>query len=209
MADYRGTSTPQHAISEAGYPDNFRLKSGFQIGLIADCPIGNAFAIQPGARFSMQGFTDEYKNVYSNIRSFSLFYLQVPVYVQYRLNIAEEINMLFQTGPYGSIGLFGRQSWSRRGKTQEFNDDKQKKITFGNGTAEDIHKAFDCGVSAGVGIEFVRFQFMLNYDFGLSKATFDKKNAKSTTYLVDMRNHNFSATLAVIFGRIDPLHNKD
>jgi hypothetical protein len=113
--------------------------------------------------------------------------------------------VLFQAGPYAGMGLFGRQSFNRKGKSQDLSD-AQKKITFGSGN--DIQKEFDFGIGAGVGIEFTRFQLMLNYDFGLAKPTFYKKDAKSATYHVDMRNHNFSVTLAVIFGRRDPLQNQ-
>ena len=205
MANYLGAETPENLKKMAGDPGNFHLKSGFQGGMIADCPISNSFAIQPGVRFALQGFTDKYTSNGDVIRKFSLYYLQVPVYAQYRLNIAEETNLLFQAGPYASFALFGRQSYDRKGKSQELSD-TQKKITFGE--YKDINKAFDYGVSAGFGIEFYRFQLVAAYDFGLTQPTF-KKDAKSAQYHVDMRNHNFSLTLAVIFGRRDPLQRRD
>ena len=208
IADYAGVGAKNpYNLSD---PDNFHMKSGFQAGLIADCPISDALAIQPGARFSMQGFVDKYQSGASSgpevIRKFSFFYLQVPVYAQYRLNIAEETNLLFQAGPYAGIGLFGRQSITTSRNTTLSDDNK--KITFGYGKDKDIYNAFDYGVSAGVGIEFVRFQLLLAYDFGLNKMNFDKPKAGSGPYNVQMNNHNFSITLAVIFGRRDPLQNK-
>ena len=214
MVDYTG-KPEDFKNTTAGYPDNFKMKSGFQAGLIADCPINDVFAIQPGARFSMQGFVDKYtsgENATSSAKStrkFSLYYLQIPVYAQYRWNVYEETNVLFQAGPYVGMGLFGRQSYIRNGKQQDLND-AQKKKTFGNGTAKDIQKAFDFGVCVGAGIEFYRFQLMLAYDFGLSKAPLrmDSSRTKSGSYHIDMRNHNFSVTLGVIFGRRDPLQNQ-
>ena len=221
MAEYRGSyvarpateTEPEMSLEEAlakrkataGDPRNFHLKSGFQAGLIVDCPINDAFAIQPGARFAMQGFNDKYTSNGDVIRKFSLFYLQFPVYAQYKVNIAEETHLLLQAGPYAGFGLFGRQSFNRKGKSQELTD-SQKKITSGDG--KDIQNVFDYGVGAGVGIEFYRFQLIANYDFGLNQTTFNKKDAKSAAYHVDMRNHNFSVTLAVIFGRRDPLQKQ-
>ena len=205
MADYRGDKTSEVLKKTAGDPGNFHMKSGFQAGLIADCPISDVFTIQPGAKFAMQGFTDKYTSDTKRVRNFSLYYLQVPVYAQYRWNVYEETNVLFQAGPYAGVGLFGRQSFNRKGKSQDLTD-SQKKITFGSGN--DIQNSFDYGIGAGVGIEFYRFQLMLNYDFGLNQPTFYKKDAKSATYHVDMRNHNFSVTFAVIFGRRDPLQNQ-
>jgi len=215
MADYTG-KPEEFKNTTTGYPDNFKMKSGFQFGMIADCPINDVLAIQPGARFAMQGFVDKYSTSATgsssgkkNTRKFSLYYLQIPVYAQYRRNVYEETNILFQAGPYAGFGLFGRQSWTSNGKQQELTD-AQKKKTFGNGTAQDIQKTFDFGVGVGAGIEFYRFQLMLNYDFGLSKAPFqmDSSRTKSGSYHVDMRNHNFSVTLGIIFGRRDPLQNQ-
>ena len=206
-ADYLGLKSPEELKVIAGGPDNFHLKSGFQAGMIADCPINDAIAIQPGAKFSMQGFVDKYTSNGDVERKFSLYYLQIPVYAQYRLNIAEETNLLFQAGPYFGYGLFGRQSFTRKGKSQDLTD-QQKKITFGSGKADDIRKAVDYGIGVGVGIEFFRFQLVAAYDFGMNKMTFDKKDAKSAIYNVDFQNHNFSVTLAVIFGRRDPLQNQ-
>jgi len=206
MADYRGDKTPQELKIIAGDPGNFHMKSGFQAGLFADWPINDVFAIQPGARFSMQGFTDKYISNGEAIRKFSLYYLQVPVYAQYRLNVAEDVNLLFQAGPYAGVGLFGRQAFTRKGKSQSLTD-SQKKISFGTDHSDDI-PAIDFGVGAGVGIEFFRFQFVVAYDFGLNNPLFYKRDAKSATYNVDIRNHNLSVTLAVIFGRRDPLQNQ-
>ena len=189
----------------AGNPDNFSIRSGFQGGLIVDWKINDVIAFQPGARFSMQGFKDEYRTgvgANSGIkesRMFSMYYLQIPANVQYRLNIAEETNLLFQAGPYAGFGLFGRQTRIRNGKTQDLSDN-HKKISFGNDKSFDVQKLMDYGVGVGVGIEFIRFQFILGYDFGLAKMPFHKA-VGSGNYNIDMRNHNFSATMAVIFGR--------
>jgi len=206
MADYRGVNTSEERKKTAGDPDNFHIKSGFQVGMIADCPINDVLAIQPGARFSMQGFMDKYTSNGKVTRKYSLYYLQIPVYAQYRWNVYEETNVLFQAGPYAGFGLFGRQSYIRNGKSESLTD-ALKKITFGNGTANDIQKRIDYGIGVGAGIEFYRFQMMLAYDFGLNKVPFNK-DVKSGRCNIDMRNHNFSVTLAVIFGRRDPLQNQ-
>jgi len=211
MANYLGESSPEVLKLTAGDPGNFRMKSGFQGGFIADCPISDALAVQPGVRFVMQGFSDRYRSGATNgpevTRNFSLYSIQVPVYVQYRLNVYEETNVLFQAGPYGGIGLFGRQAINSSKTKFGSGDDKYKKISFGNGTKYDIQELFDYGISAGVGIEYRKFQLVATYDFGINQATF-KKDAKSGKYNIDMRNHNLSISLAYIFGRRDPLQNK-
>jgi hypothetical protein len=203
-ADYAVATEPN--LKVAGAPDNFRMKSGFQVGLVADCPINDAFAIQPGVRFTSQGFTDKYTSSGKAIRKFSLYYLQVPVYAQYRLNIAEAANLLIQAGPYAGFGLFGRQQYTMKGTSKDLPDD-QKKITFGSDRSDDVRKAFDYGVSAGVGIEFFNFQFVVAYDYGLCKVNFEGQQG-SGQYNINMQNNNLSFTLAYIFGHRDPLQNK-
>ena len=189
--------------NQSGNPDNFKLNHGFQFGLIADYPINDALALQPGAKFALMGFTDEYRPNLPELRRFHLYYLQVPVNVQYRLNVAEETNLLFQAGPYVGFGLFGRQTFIQNANTQELNDDR-KKIDYGNDTPR-----LDYGVGAGFGIEFHRFQFMLAYDFGLNKKNFEKGRGKSWGFLydMDMQHQSFSVTLGIIFGRRDPLQH--
>jgi hypothetical protein len=211
MANYLGDNSPEILKITAGDPGNFRMKSGFQAGLIADCPLSDVFAIQPGVRFAMQGFSDRYRSGATNgpevTRNFSLYSVQVPVYVQYRWKVYEETNVLFQAGPYASFGLFGRQAINSSKTKLGSGDDKYKKITFGNGTSYDIQKLIDYGISAGAGIEFHRFQLVVAYDYGINQSTF-KKDAKSGKYNVDMRTHNFSVSLAFVFGRRDPLQNQ-
>ena len=209
-AEFLGPPHPDKP-NAASQPENFNMRSGFQIGMIADMPINDTWAIQPGARFAMHGFSDKYNDGGATgakeERKFSFFYLQVPVYVQYRMNIAEEANLLFQAGPYAGFGLFGQQARTRRGATAGLTDD-QKKISFGSDptkSSDDLQR-LDYGIGAGVGIEFFRFQFMVNYDFGLNKAHFRKLSAPGT-YDVNLSNHSISVTLAVIFGRRDPLQN--
>ena len=204
IGDYIGTD---QRSDKSGDPDNFHLIQGFQVGLILDCPINETIAIQPGAKFVSRGFNDKYTSNGKVERKFTLYYLQVPVNVQYRLNVGEQMNVLFQAGPYGGYGLFGRQKYTRKGKSQDLSD-SSKKITFGNGTADDIYKAFDYGVGAGVGFEFYNFQIMAEYELGLYKMTFNK-SIPSAKYNVHMQNHGFSFTLAYVFGKKDPLQNKE
>ena len=188
--------------SESGYPDNFKMKSGFQGGLIADCPINDFLAIQPGVRFAMLGFIDDHKPNQHHLRKFSLYYLQVPVYAQYRLNVAEETNVVFQAGPYAGLGLFGRQVFIQNGKSPDNFSDDLKKMNFGSEI-----QLFDYGIGVGAGIEFFRFQLMVSYDFGLNKVDFEKKG-RGFVYDLGMHNQCLSVTFAVIFGRRDPLQNQ-
>ena len=215
--DYLREMVEDQSIT-SGYPGNFKMKSGFNAGLFVDCPINDVLSIHPGLRFSMQGFQDEYKTGHGtsgqkDLRKFSLYYLQIPVNVQYRMYVAEETHLLFQAGPYAGFGLFGRQTRIWRGASREL-DDKNKKIKFGNDlptqTSDEDIQRIDYGIGAGVGIEFYRFQLMVSYDLGLNKPNFNKRvssGGNSTVYHLDMRNHCLSVTLGVIFGRRDPLQN--
>jgi hypothetical protein len=201
MADYLGDEeNPTTREKMGGDPRNFKLKSGFQFGMIADCPVNDAFAIQPGVRLSIQGFKDKYKNSQgkNEERETSLYYLQVPVYAQYRYNIGNETNFLFQAGPYFGYGLSGRHTFTRNDVLQTMLN-SQKKISFGND--RDIQKYFDYGIGVGIGIEVInRVQLMLAYDYGLNRVPF-YKDVKEVPYHIDMRNHTFSLTVGVLIGK--------
>ena len=196
IADYVGAG--QSGTNKAGNPDNFHFKPGFQIGVLGDWMLNETLAVQPGLRFTMQGFVDEYTSGSNIERKFSLYYLQLPVNAQYKFS-AGPVNIVAQAGPYLGYGLFARQSYFKKGASKNLSDE-DKKIKFGNGSADDIWKAFDYGVGAGVGVEYGGLQLMVEYGLGLNKMTFNK-NMKSAYYKINMQNTGLSITLAYIFGK--------
>ncbi len=176
--------------------------SGFQVGAAFEIPLKHSLYLQPAAVFSRQGFKDEYASNGDIKRVFSLYYLQIPVNLQYKLDVGV-VKVLFQAGPYVQYGLFGRQKYYKKDVSQDLAD-KYKKITMGSDSKDYLSPRIDYGVGAGVGVQFAQLQLMAGYNLGLGTTTF-KMDAKSRKYDMDMKNSSFVITLTYLFGRDDVL----
>jgi len=70
--------------SGGGISLDTKMKPGFQIGVVGDYAISEAFVIQPGILFATQGARIDIFGVKGSI---NLNYLQVPINAQYKLGI--------------------------------------------------------------------------------------------------------------------------
>ncbi len=183
--------------AKTGDKYSYNMKSGFQFGAFVDYSLGERLSIQPGAQFATQGFVDKYTDNGSFIRKFSLYYLQIPVNVQYKLPLGG-IDMVFQAGPYFGYGLSGRQKVWKNDVKQELSDER-KKISIGGNSSDNLQNAIDYGIGAAVGIEFVNIQFLVGYNVGLHDLTFKKSTGKA--YNNDMKNNGLTFTAAYVFGK--------
>ena len=201
-----GNGTNGSAIissTDAPVPD-WGMVSGFHAGMAFEIPLKHSLYLQPAAVFSMQGFKDEHKSGNDDVkRIFSLYYLQVPVNVQYKMDMGM-VKLLFQAGPYAQLGLFGRQRYFKKDVSQDLNDDKYKKITMGSSSKDYVQPAINLGVGAGVGVQLAGLQLLAGYNLGLGTMTF-KMDAKSRKYDMDMKTGGFMVTLTYLFGRDDVL----
>ncbi|MDR2037503.1 MAG: PorT family protein [Bacteroidales bacterium] len=189
-------------VGDAPAPD-WGMKSGFQGGILGDFRLNRSFYLQPSLMFSMQGFKDEYESNGSAKRLFSLYYLQVPINLQYKLDLGEP-KLIFQAGPYAGLGLFSRQRYFKKDVLQKI-DDKYKKLeTTSNKKNDDSRPSFDFGVGVGVGVQLLRFQLMAGYNFGFTEISFDK-DVYSRKYDIKMKNHGLFITLTCLFGKDDVL----
>lgn len=206
-AEYAGSSVNEDSnpLIGPGNPDNFRAKTGYQLGIVVDWEINDRFALQSGLTFTELGFKDHYRGKTETaeknyIRKFSLYYFQIPLYAQYKYNLGY-INLVAQAGPYFGYGLSGRQKYTQRDKERDLQW-QFRKVGFGNSSSSDIRNAFDYGVGAGLGVEFGGLQMMFNYQHGLYKMRFEKEASYYNYYDVRMRNYSFSLTLTYVFGKI-------
>ncbi|MDR1865904.1 MAG: PorT family protein [Bacteroidales bacterium] len=188
-------------------PPGWGSISGFRFGAATEFPLAGAIYLQPSLLFTTQGFKDTYLQtggVTEIKRRFTFYYLQVPVNIQYKLDLGIP-KIIFQAGPYVGYGLFGRQKWYKNNSNHpETLDDKYKKLKFGDTDRNNkITPAFDLGVGVGAGVQVSRLQLTAGYNFGLSKMTFLKQT--SMNYDVKMRNNEFFVALSLFFGRYESL----
>jgi hypothetical protein len=184
--------------------NDFGMKPGFQGGLFMDWPLSESFTLQPGLQFITQGFSHKYATSDKKYeRRFTLFYLQVPVNVQYKLRF-EYFDILFQAGPYFGYGLSARQSaYLLNGKSQDLNDDKKKIDMQNSKTNNGIYNKSDLGVGAALGVDFSNFQVMVGYNVGLNGITFSSSGNSGVgrSYNMDFRNNSMAITFGYVIGR--------
>ncbi|MDR1666107.1 MAG: PorT family protein [Bacteroidales bacterium] len=182
------------------------IKSGFQGGLSLEFPLSDRLYLQPSLFFASHGFKDRYEMTGSKKtaqRVFSFYSLQVPVNVQYKLDVGIP-EIVFQVAPFIRYNLFGRQRYFIENVSKTL-EDEYKKLKFGNNKETDnIQPAFQYGVGAGVGIQVSRLLLMAGYNFGLSELSL-RKQASGRNYDVRLKTGDIFVNLTIYFGKYPPL----
>ena len=165
------------------------FKPGFQLGVVGEIGITDAFSIQPGLLFSQQGSkgSETLYGVKLDV-TMNLNYIQMPVNAQYKLDLGS-MKLLFYGGPYLGYGIGGKLKIKAKEGTTKVSD--SVKIKFGDGNDEDImyiDNALDFGMGFGAGLQFGNFQTALGFNVGLASMfeDFSSKNnglALTVTYL--------------------------
>lgn len=149
-------------------------KLGFKVGVGMEYAFNNIWSLQPSLFLSTKGTKYSESGLKVTVNQ---MYLDLPVYVQARVHIEGETNLLFSAGPYIAYGIGGKIS-SNLG-TNDTN-------TFGkNGLDE-----FDAGVGFGVGFEFGKVLVGLDGQVG----SVNLKDVEGAA-----QNINFSVTLGYKF----------
>ncbi|MDR0412342.1 MAG: PorT family protein [Dysgonamonadaceae bacterium] len=157
----------------SGYADvvDTKQKPGFHVGVVSQVNFPSRVFIQPELLFSKEGIKAKWFRKYT---SRSLNYLQLPVYIGYKIDAGWGLNIIAGAGPYLACGVGGT--------------DKPFK---------DIYRRFDAGLSGMGGIQFEGFQLTLGYDLGLCdqhKSAFKRVTPYSRT-----ANRNLKVSLAYLF----------
>lgn len=172
-------SSASDKVDEGPEPD-YKNKVGFRIGVIGDLGLTEHFYIQPGLYFTTLGAKQE---VLGKDATVNLNYLQLPVLFSYRFNVAENVKLHINAGPYIGYGIGGKIKYAG-----------VKIDAFGDGEDEGGLKRFDAGLSFGAGISVKQIYFGLNYDLGLANIV-DKDVSEG----VKSRLRNFGITVGYNF----------
>jgi Outer membrane protein beta-barrel domain len=113
----------------------------------------------------------------------SLYYLQIPVLINYSHPVNESNSIHFGIGPYAAIGLFGHYKSS--GMTRS--------VKFGSSSNSDDLKRLDYGLAFNAGFRFSKnWDATLNYDLGL-------RNVSTTPPDPDTKIRGFSLNIGYWF----------
>ena len=189
--------------------DHNNYKLGLQIGLSGEYQFNETWALQSGVLYSQCGAmakmilptssTGRYSDIMKMVTN--LNYLRMPVNAMTKIPLGKS-KLLFQAGPYLGYGIGGKNKiW--------INDDKitgsqwkaiedelgvGERLSMGNGS-DDLYKAFDFGLGAGIGIQLGRhFQFLAEGNLGLIDIANDFTYDGITESYTD-KNYGFSISL--------------
>ncbi len=140
---------------------DYKIKTGFNVGINAEIPVGTDFYLQPGVLFSQKGakFNDDLK--------LNLSYIEVPINFIYKPELGTG-KMLLGFGPYFGVAVGGSYK-------PDSGDDIDVKFKSKVSTADLISgtpylRRYDAGGNLLVGYEFANnFSLQLNAQLGLVK----------------------------------------
>jgi hypothetical protein len=130
---------------------------------VAAEPAKGWWTIRTGLRFNGRGEKEENEG---DSYAMSIYYLTLPIYLQYMLPVNDEGLFFAGIGPYFGYALWGKYKDKIAGETTT------EKIRFGKDN--DGVRRGDFGLGLVAGYEFKRIMLQLSYDYGLSNINFDK-----------------------------------
>ncbi|MCL1821946.1 MAG: PorT family protein [Prolixibacteraceae bacterium] len=167
--------------------ENTDFKAGFQAGVVADLGITPNFSVIPELLFSQRGGKEEFEEGGTKETSTTtLNYLQLPVNCAYKFDVGAGSKFMIFAGPYIGYGLSGKAKYAAEEDGEKFDDSADIKF----GSDKDL-KALDFGVNAGVGYQYEKIFFKLQFNQGLSNLS------NESSY--KMKNQNIAVSVGYFF----------
>lgn len=164
---------------------NIDSKFGFNAGVTIDFAITDEFYILSGLELTTKGGKKEFKDggifgeQYANKKiklTINPMYLQLPLHVAYKYEVADDLKVVLEAGPYFAYGISGKA-------TVKYDGFKEKANIFGSSDQDLDFKRFDFGLGIGAGLEYDRVGIKVGYDFGLIKIAEGAKAKNGNLYV--------------------------
>mgnify|MGYP002624846245 CR=1 FL=1 len=171
-------------------PVGYSTHWGFQAGATGDfvlTSIGyDELRLHPSLLLSNKGWRDEFVSPVSGSHKWdcSLYYIELPVMVEYALKLRGKSSLVIGAGPFMAYGLWGSNKIDVDGSTLYDKD------TFSAGN----YRRFDTGLKASVGIDVKQWQVSLEYGHSLMKPT------KNDLVYLSPKNRTLALKLTYMIG---------
>ena len=149
------------------------FKPGARIGVGMEYQFNDMISLQPSLFFSQKGakyssgFDGNIIDADADVKINQL-YLELPVNVQFRFNIADNTNLVIATGPYLACGVGGKAKFDGDASVGGIHINGDDKIdTFGDDGLD--YNRFDAGWNIGLGVEFGKILVGLDTQLGFCK----------------------------------------
>ncbi|MDR2953884.1 MAG: PorT family protein [Prevotella sp.] len=153
------------------------IKVGFNVGVTAEMDLPASCFLLSGLELTTKGAKSKeitggaVGGSNSAKATLNAMYLQLPVHVGYKMDIAPGTKLLFHVGPYFAYGIGGKIKWDA--------DNIEDSDFF-----SDNSNRFDFGVGGAIGVEFIdRIAVNLGADQGLTKVFKDTETKNRAAYL--------------------------
>lgn len=154
------------------------IKTGFNVGVNAEVPLGSGSYLQPGVLYSQKGA--KIKNPVTSDGNLKLTYIEVPVNYVYKPVLGTG-HMLLGFGPYVGFGLGGKLKYANN---PEYNVKFTK--TYDPSSNDPQFKGIDYGANLLAGYEFAQnLSLQVNAQLGLAELT-----PKNTPYAGKAKQNN-------------------
>jgi hypothetical protein len=149
-----------------GDVENSKAKIGFNVGVTMDYAFSPALYLMTGLELTTKGAKGEMiENGVKLSVTENPMYLQLPVHLGYKIDIAPDTRFVLHAGPYVAYGVGGKSKITT--KVEGLNLDVSTDLFSGDIS----YDRFDFGVGLGFGVEFGRISAGLGYDLGLANLT--------------------------------------
>ena len=129
--------------------DNSKFKPGVRLGVGMEYQFNEMVALQPSLFFSQKGakYSGDYKGNIADADAdvkINQLYLELPINVQFRFNIADNTNLVIATGPYLACGVGGKAKFDGNASVGSVEVNGSEKVdTFGDDGLD--YNRFDAG----------------------------------------------------------------
>jgi len=145
-----------------GSSTDYKLKTGFNIGVNAEVPIAPDFYVQPGLLFSTKGAKETSGSTDVKV---NISYLEIPINLLYKPELGDG-KLLLGVGPYFAFGIGGKVKAGSNDQSIKFKNE----VTLAEYGTDPYVKRFDAGGNLLVGYEMSsKLSFQLNAQLGMTK----------------------------------------
>lgn len=175
-----GVRAGMNVATVGGDEDDAKSKIGFFGGLGVDFNIVNSLSINSGLFFTQKGCkTDDIDMdiegypMDANAR-FTMNFIELPVYLSYRLPLNLESSLQIFFGPYFDYGVYGKATADVKFKGELHGE----KVSQSMNLFDDDYdfKRFHVGLGLGAAYTWSRFSVGLSYQWGMTEVVADAES---------------------------------
>jgi OmpA-OmpF porin, OOP family len=184
-------------------------KTGFELGFLAEIPLGQNFYLQPGVLFSTKGNQFEiikdssvfhYDTIYDQ-HTLKLSYVEMPVYLTWKIALSKTKKSQFFMSAGVYFAFINSASQDYQTRIKQYNSSKYiynagtEDLPVGSGTGK--YKTYDIGLTTKAGFELDNVILGAYFSQGIT-------NAYSATYPSNFHNQVIGGSIGIWLNKAKP-----